>query len=234
MQPNAVCKVVFAGMLMAHGSAQSAAVQSAPQSNDPKAIASDVLKQSGLRLPEGVSDLLEFAAKQGAQTDCESINVEWTSLPESKEFAPEVDTDGPDFPETLTIQSRHSFPTCGPQTYRAVPADFPFFGFVVFGVSVDGTIRGLQADSDPRVMIVDCFVVSGPVLPPPPDHCGRFVQRKGTVDIRMPRDPALARLIFYVRKCDSRPGCWHLVRVASIDLPSEAHTKKPAESPNSL
>jgi hypothetical protein len=219
-------------MLVAHGSAQSAALQSAPQSNEPRTIAIDVLKQSGLGLPEGVSDLVEFTAKQGARTDCESINVEWTSLPESKKFAPEIDTDGPDFPETLTIQSRHSFPTCGPKAYRAFPADFPFFGFVVFGVSIDGTIRGLQVDSDPRVMIVDCFVLSGQVLPPP-DHCGRFVQRKGTVDIRMPRDPELARLIFYVRKYDSRPGYWHIVRVGSIDLPSETQMKKPSESPNS-
>jgi hypothetical protein len=232
MKPVAVLSVVFAGLLLAHGSSLSAAFQSAPPSNDPRTITIDVLKQSGLHLPDEVPSLIEFVAKQGAQTDCESISVEWTSLPGSKKLAREADADGPDFPETLSMASRKSFSICDVKTYRTFPATIPFFDFVVFGVSADGTIRGFQMTTDPRLNIVDCFVVPG-LKQLPNDQCGRFIWGKGLVEIWMPRDPEIARLIFFVRKYDSPPGYWHIVRVGSVDLPSEALINKPAESSNS-
>jgi hypothetical protein len=219
-------------MLLMHGAPQSRALQSARQSYDAKVIAGEVLKQSGLHLPVGVSDLVEFTARQGAQTDCESIKVEWTSLPDSKKFAREADADGPDFVETLAFQSRQSFPTCDPKAYRAFPAFFPFFGFVVFGVSRSGIIRGLQMESDPRVSTFDCLTPPG-TAPDPTCHGGRFVGQKGTVDIRMPRDLEITRLVFFVRKQESPPGYWHIVRVGSVELPSEAPINKPAEPSNS-
>jgi hypothetical protein len=232
MQPNTLRNVICAGVLLIHGARQARALQSAPQSYDAKVIAGEVLKQSGLHLPAGVSDLVEFSAMQDVQTACESINVEWTSLPDSRKFAPEEDADGPDFVETLEFQSRQSFPMCDPKAYRASPASFPFFGFVVFGVSRSGIIRGLQMESDPRVWTFDCLLLPG-MAPDPAGHCGRFVQQKGTVDVRLPRDPEITRLVFFVRKQDSPPGYWHIVRVGSVELPSKAPINKSAESSNS-
>jgi hypothetical protein len=189
----------------------------ARQGDETRSNAATVLEQSGQRLPDGLSDLFQVTKRQSTRTECEIINVEWISLPSGKEMVPIMEVEPLHFPQSLSLRDRQSLSTCDRGTYRADPTEFLYFGFVVLGVSANGTIRGIEVGNDPRVVIVECPELFGGKSTPQ-TRCGHFIKRRILVDVRMPRDPELSHLTFYVRRFTSLRE-WHLERVGSIDLP---------------
>jgi hypothetical protein len=173
-----------------------------------------MLSQTGLHLPENTPDIPALIAKQIAQTACDDIEVNWITLPGQKHPIPANDAKQMHLPQSLSLRGRHELLQCAKGAYQARPSDFPYFGLIVFGTTRDDEIRGLYyVVSDPRLMIVECPELFGGKRSPE-TKCGYFMQPEIDVMVRMPRDPAISQLVFFVRTYTG-PNQWHLERVGS-------------------
>jgi hypothetical protein len=181
-----------------------------------KSVAEAMLSQTGLHLPKGTSDIVSFIAMQGAETQCESIDVRWVSLP-GNDLIPSQ--------EAMRIRSAQSFsllarrailPICDPKSYRAFVSDLPWAEFIAFGTTRKDEIRGLYFIRDPRLIIAECPELFGGKSTPE-TRCGPFINPKISVSVTMPSDPELSRLVFVVKVFTGRDE-WHLERLGVLEL----------------
>jgi hypothetical protein len=179
-------------------------------------VAEAMLTQTGLHLPKDIPDIMSFIKIQGANTECESIDVHWVSWP-GKELLTRQEAFRVHSPQSFTLKSRRAvLPSCDPKSYRAFASDFPIAEIIVFGTTEKDEIRGLHVMRDPRSIIAECPELWGGKSTPE-TRCGEFIRPEAIVSVAMPRDPALARLVFFAR-IFTGPGQWHLERLGILDL----------------
>jgi hypothetical protein len=180
-------------------------------------VSEAVTSQTGLTLPTSSENLRDFISIQ-MQSNCEAMDIKWTALPGHRGPLPEKEAERLNLPQTFAFEGRPQQlgykPVC-----RVDTAGLPFFGVIIFGTTRSGEIRGMQAGSDPRRMIVECPELFGG-MSTPETKCGYFIMPEASLRVIMPQDPEIERLEFFTRTYDDA-GHWHLVKAGTLKLPQD-------------
>jgi tetratricopeptide (TPR) repeat protein len=185
-------------------------------------LSAAMLAQTGLHLPQNIPDIVNFIENQRARTPCETVEVQWVSLPGNKMLPyPEARTQQVSFAQTFTAKGRRPvMPQCGPNSYRARVSDLDqSLALAIFGTTDTGEIRGLHiigAGGDPRMMIAECPELFGGKSTAE-TKCGQFMMPETEMAIAMPVDPTLTRLVFFERVYTA-PDQWHFERLGAVNV----------------
>jgi hypothetical protein len=176
-----------------------------------------MLTDTDVKLPEGVKDIFAFVAKQDTESNCETIQVNWIALPGHKGALPAKEARELNLPQTLRYVDRKSLARCGRASYRTELAMFPYMNLAIFGMNHRAELLGLHVEQDPREMIVECPELFGGKSTAE-TKCGIFIMPETTVGVRMPRNPDIEKLEFYLRVYKDA-NSWHFEKVGEVRLP---------------
>jgi hypothetical protein len=207
---------IAALMLLAQISLTSAAQAQVALDDESKAVVDAILTQTGLHLPGGTLDILSFIEKQGANTECDAIDVHWISFPGQKSPLTVSEASQLHLPQSFSLEARRALPQCHRNSYGMWPHEFRFSRLIVAGADQLGEIRSLYLSLDPRWMVAECPELFGGTSTPE-TRCGNMINPEATINVVIPRDAALTRLVFYFREFKGREQ-WHLERLGELKL----------------
>jgi hypothetical protein len=184
--------------------------------DESKGVVDAMLTQTSLHLSGDTPDILTFIENQGAKTVCDAIDVHWVSLPGQKWPLTTSEANQLHLPQSFSLQTRRALPPCDWKSYGMMPHEFRFSRLIIFGATQAGEIRSLYLSLDPRWIIAECPGLGGG-RSTPETRCGILINPEATVNVIIPRDTALTRLVFYFREFTGREQ-WHLERLGELAL----------------
>jgi hypothetical protein len=162
------------------------------------------LQEAGIHLPSSVSGIQGFFSYQNNLTTHQEFIVQWDSLPGHTEIMRMKEAEGIPLSPDFVVKDRK-------QNVRGAVGDGHYEVFrslVIVAVDSKGQVRGLKLGFDERIIVGE--------------EAGLLIQPNVTLRFRLPDDPQITSIIFFLGAPRPEGGA-KLVRVGAIDLQAPGH-----------